>query len=54
MARLRVAGRGMMLLQDGAPAHTARATQTLLQNQYVRLLTIPAKSPNRNVIEHID
>ena len=50
---LRAAGRGMMLLQDGAPAHTARATQALLQNQNIRLLPLPAKSPDLNVIEHM-
>jgi len=43
----------MMLLQDGAPAHTARATHALLQNQNVRLFPLPAKSPDLNVIEHM-
>ncbi|KAH3781989.1 hypothetical protein DPMN_159900 [Dreissena polymorpha] len=35
---LRAGGRGMVLIQDGAPAHTARATQALLQQQNVLLL----------------
>lgn len=50
---LRAGGRGMVLLQDGAPAHTARATQTLLQQQNIRQLPLPPKSPDLNVIEHL-
>ena len=47
---LRAGGRGMMLLQDGAPAHTAQA---LLQTQNIRQLPIPPKSPDLNIIEHL-
>ena len=47
---LRAGGRGKMLLQDKAPAHTARATQALLQNQNIRQLTIPLESPEINFI----
>jgi len=50
---LRAGERGMVLLQDGAPAHTPRAMQALLQQQNVRLLPFPPKSPDLNVIEHI-
>ena len=50
---LRADGRGKMLLQDGAPAHTARATQALLKNQNRRQLPIPPKSPDIYIIEHV-
>ena len=50
---LRAGGRGMLLLQDGAPAHTARATQALLLQHNVRQLRLPPKSPDLNVIEHL-
>lgn len=45
---LRAGGRGMMLLQDGAPPHTAHATQAVLQNQNICQLCIPPKSPDQN------
>ena len=40
---LRANGRGMILMQDGAPAHTARATQALLQQQNIRPTTMAFK-----------
>ena len=50
---LQAAGRGMIFMQDGAPAHTARTTQNLLQQHNIRQLPWPAKSPDLNVIEHL-
>lgn len=43
----------MLLLQDGAPAHTARATQALLQAENIHQLPFPFKSPDLNIIEHL-
>ena len=46
--------RGMILVQDNAPYHSACTTQQLLRaNNHVRLLDWPAKSPDLNPIEHV-
>lgn len=45
--------RGLKLLQDGAPSHTARATIDYLRLNNVRLMEIPAKSPDVNIIENV-
>lgn len=47
------ANRGMMLAQDNAPCHTARATQGMLQLNQVRVIPWPSKSPDLNPIENV-
>ena len=43
----------MRLLQDGAPAHTARATTIYLNANNINIMDISPKSPDLNVIENI-
>ena len=43
----------MILAQDNAPCHAARATQHFLAATNVRVLPWPARSPDLNPIEHI-
>lgn len=45
--------RGLSFLQDGAPAHTARATLAFLNANNVNIKALPARSPDLNVIENI-
>lgn len=47
------ANRGMGLMQDNAPCHAARTTQNLLATNNIRLINMPAKSPDLNPIEHL-
>lgn len=47
------AHRGMMLAQDNAPCHTARATRQLLAQNNVRVMDWPPCSPDLNPIEHV-
>ena len=47
------ANRGMTLVQDNAPCHTARTTQQMLQNNSIRMLPWHARSPDLNPIEHV-
>ena len=42
-----------VLVQDKAPPHKARATMTFLENQDVKVMDWPAKSPDMNTIEDI-
>lgn len=45
--------RGLRLLQDGAPAHTARATRFFLNANHINVMDIPPKSPDLNIIENL-
>ena len=45
--------RGMGLMQDNAPCHTTRTTQNLLATNNIRLINMPAKSPDLNPIGHL-
>lgn len=45
--------RNMILMQDGAPAHTARNTTAFLRRNRVNVLPWPAKSPDLNPIENV-
>ena len=45
--------RVMQLLQDGAPAHRARATTAYLNANNVNVVDFPPKSPDLNIIENI-
>lgn len=47
------ANRGMSLAQDNATCHNARATQALLAASNIRLIRMPARSPDLNPIENI-
>ena len=47
------ANRGMTLAQDNATCHTAQTTQQMLQNNNIRVLPWPARSPDLNPIEHL-
>ena len=44
---------GMVILHDGAPAHSARATQDLLRNHNQTIESHPAESPDINIIETV-
>lgn len=41
------------LQQDGAPVHTARAVQTMLENLGIMTLPWPSRSPDLNIIENV-
>lgn len=41
------------LQQDGAPVHTARAVQTMLENLGIMTLPWPSRSPHLNIIENV-
>ncbi len=45
--------RGMSFLQDNAPAHSARGTQRMLQQNNIRVIALPPCSPDLNPIEHL-
>lgn len=47
------ANRGMSLLQDNAPAHSARGTLQMMERNRIRVLAIPPCSPDLNPIEHL-
>ena len=42
-----------MLIQDGAPCHSARTNMALLQANRVNVVPCPSRSPDLNPIEHI-
>ena len=42
---------GFVALHDGAPAHSARATVTLLENEGIPIEGHPPESPDANIIE---
>lgn len=46
-------GPGFWLMHDNARPHTARATQTVLDDSHIRVLPWPAYSPDLNPIEHM-
>lgn len=46
-------GPGFILMQDNARAHTARSTQTVLEESHIEVLPWPANSPDLNPIEHM-
>uniref|UniRef100_A0AAZ3RNS9 Tc1-like transposase DDE domain-containing protein n=1 Tax=Oncorhynchus tshawytscha TaxID=74940 RepID=A0AAZ3RNS9_ONCTS len=43
----------MTLQHDNATSHTARSVHDVLQDRNVSVLPWPAKSPDRNPIEHV-
>ena len=47
------ANRGMLLVQDDATCHTARATRNMLAVNNIRAIPWPAKIPDLNPIEHV-
>ena len=47
------ANRVMLLAQDNATCHTARATRNILAVNNIRAIPWPAKSPDLNPIEHV-
>ena len=40
-------------MEDGAPCHTARATQLWLSENGITKLPCPSQSPDMNPIEHL-
>ena len=48
-----LSNRSLLLMQDNAPSHSARATKTELSRRGINLLPWPPFSPDLNPIEHV-